>query len=156
MQTEMTETLLTVRMLSVLERYEDFPSFAAFLSEWEEHEAEDKERQITVSSASLCQKKNGYLLTLAEASGACTHFRCYDDKPDVTVLRRGEMQSEMRYIPKKITPFLYATPFGTLEGEIFTEEIRNTLSQNGGSLTLRYFTVLGGTYQRATLKLTVQ
>ena len=156
MQTEMTETLLTVRMLSVIERYGDFPSFAAFLSEWGEREAEDKERQIAICTAALCRKENGHLLTLTEEGGGCTHFRYYDGKPDVTVLRRGEMQSEMRYIPKKITPLLYATPFGTLEGEIYTEEIRNTLTEEGGSLTLRYFTVLGGAYQRATLKLTVQ
>ena len=156
MQTEFNEAVLSLRMLSVIERYGEFPSFAAFLSEWEETEPEDKERQISIHSATLQAKSDGGLLTVSDEDGGTTYFRFFTNKPSVTVLRKGSMQGEMRFIPKQITPLCYATPYGTLEGEIFTEEIRNSLTERDGGLTLRYFTLLGGAYQRVTLKLTVQ
>ena len=148
------EWLISVRMLSAIARYDTSLSFSAFLKEHKSLSPTDTERQITVHQAVLSFENGGYELILPGDGKDETRILWKTGNPKVTVLRRGEMQSEMHFRPRAKTRTVYRTPFGTLEGELFTEEIQNTLTPERGFLAIRYIMSLGGSLQACTVKIT--
>ena len=56
----------------------------------------------------------------------------------VNVTRVGESRSDMEYRAGKTTRFMYNTPYGTMEMELYTKSINYSISACGGEIRLRY------------------
>ncbi len=60
------------------------------------------------------------------------------DGETVHVKRSGEYGSDIDYIRGKKTAFLYKTPYGIMDMELYTKDIRYTMSIFGGVVVLEY------------------
>ena len=59
--------------------------------------------------------------------------------PDrVEIRRHGSVKCKMTLIEKKLVPFSYDTPYGSIDMSLRAEEISADLSESGGTLMLRY------------------
>lgn len=62
----------------------------------------------------------------------------------INVKRTGEYCSDMEYIKGKHTAFPYKTPYGIIDMEIITHDIRYRLDSNGGEIQLVYDIITSG------------
>ena len=63
----------------------------------------------------------------------------FNVEPDRVILRRGGgFSGDMIFSEKQKHHFLYDTPFGSIMMGIDTHSIKNNMSDNGGSLEIRY------------------
>lgn len=150
----MDEQILSVRNLSVIRHYEADLPFSEFCRLYRTLPYEE-ERSLRILSAVLLEDGDGSRLTVAEEEGGSTVLRCRKTKDGITVLRRGELSSEMRFLPGEVTPFSYVTPFGTLDGEIYTLTATFAIQEGRGSVTVEYLASLGGAPQKNTVRYTV-
>lgn len=74
----------------------------------------------------------------------------------VTMRRMGDFQTVMIYKSGEITDFNYGTPFGELNIKIRTERIENTLTEDGGRLTMEYLLFTGGDVTKNELEIKVR
>lgn len=91
-----------------------------------------------------CREKNGkyYIIYTAINDGTESRVIVTADNNSVKIKRNG---SDMLYIPGRITPLIYRTPYGTIDMEIKTEKIQNELSSDRGKLSLVYALTMQGT-----------
>ena len=150
----MDEQILSVRNLSVIRRYEADLPFPEFCRLYRTLPFEE-ERSLRVLSAVLRTDGDGARLSVAEEEGGRTVVRHRAAKAGITVLRQGELSSEMRFLPNEVTPFSYLTPFGRLDGEIFTLTATFAMNERGGSVTVEYLASFGGALQKNTVRYTV-
>ena len=151
----MDEQILSVRNLSVIRHYEADVPFPEFCRLYRTLPYEE-ERSLRVLSAVLLEDGDGSRLTVAEEEGGgSTVVRHRKEKGGITVLRRGELSSEMRFLPGEVTSFCYVTPFGTLDGEIYTLTATFAIEKGRGSVTVEYLASLGGALQKNTVRYTV-
>lgn len=61
----------------------------------------------------------------------------------VHVKRSGEFGTDIDYIKNKKTQFPYKTPYGVMDMEVYTKNIRSALSMLGGVITLDYDLIAG-------------
>ena len=83
----------------------------------------------------------GYTLTYQESQltgleGTLTTFQIERDR--VTLLRVGEVNSQMVFEEGRQHTSLYETPFGELSVDIQTSSLRHNLSERGGVMEIRY------------------
>lgn len=62
----------------------------------------------------------------------------------VSMRRMGEFKCIMEYEEGKTKDALYETPYGSIDIKISTSRIENEISENGGSLKMRYSLITGG------------
>ena len=84
---------------------------------------------------------DGYTLSYQESEltgleGTLTTFQIERDR--VTLLRVGEVNSQMVFEEGRQHTSLYETPFGELSVDIQTSSLRHNLSQRGGVMEIRY------------------
>lgn len=94
-----------------------------------------------VTEGTLEKTEEGWRLSyreseLVDMAGTLTVFDVHGDW--VRLRRSGTLNSEMIF--EKGTPHtsLYEVPFGTLTIDILTDELSVSLSENGGTLDIRY------------------
>ena len=73
---------------------------------------------------------------LVDMAGTLTVFDVHGDW--VRLRRSGTLNSEMIFEKGKPHTSLYEVPFGTLTIDILTDELSVSLSENGGTLDIRY------------------
>ena len=150
----MDEHILSVRNLSVIRRYEGEMPLSDLRRLYRTLPSEE-ERSLRVLSAVLREDGDGARLSVAEEEGGRTVVRYRKGKSGITVLRQGELSSEMRFLPGEVTPFSYQTPFGRLDGEIFTLTATFAMTAEGGSITVEYLASLEGALQKNTVRYVV-
>lgn len=64
-------------------------------------------------------------------------------KSAITIRRMGNFKSVMVFQENKVTDTLYSTPFGSIDMKISTSRIVNGLSDEGGSISIKYTLVMG-------------
>ena len=84
---------------------------------------------------------DGYTLSYQESEltgleGTLTTFQIERDR--VTLLRVGEVNSQMVFEEGRQHTSLYETPFGELSVDIQTSSLRHNLSERGGGMEIRY------------------
>lgn len=84
---------------------------------------------------------DGYTLSYQESEltgleGTLTTFQIERDR--VTLLRVGEVNSQMVFEEGRQHTSLYETPFGELSVDIQTSSLRHNLSERGGVMEIRY------------------
>ena len=84
---------------------------------------------------------DGYTLSYQESEltgleGTLTTFQIERDR--VTLLRVGEVNSQMVFEEGRQHTSLYETPFGELSVDIHTSSLRHNLSERGGVMEIRY------------------
>ena len=147
----MDEHILSVRNLSVIRRFDAELPLCEFCRLYRTLPSEE-ERSLRVLSAVLRVDEDGERLSVAEEDGGRTVVRHRTGKKGITVLRQGELSSEMRFLPGEVTPFTYQTPFGSLDGEIFTLTATFAMTAEGGSITVEYLASLEGALQKNTVR----
>ena len=73
---------------------------------------------------------------LTGMEGTTTVFHVEPER--VTLLRMGNVSSEMVFEEGRRHMSLYSTPYGSMEVGILARELRSTLDQNGGKLEINY------------------
>ena len=73
---------------------------------------------------------------LTGMEGTTTVFHVEPER--VTLLRMGNVSSEMVFEEGRRHMSLYSTPYGSLEVGILARKLRSTLDQNGGKLEINY------------------
>ena len=68
--------------------------------------------------------------------GTTTVFHVEPER--VTLLRMGNVSSEMVFEEGRRHMSLYSTPYGSMEVGILARKLRSTLDQNGGKLEINY------------------
>ena len=94
-----------------------------------------------VTAGQYGQDEKETLLTWQESEltgleGTLTTFQIERDR--VTLLRVGEVNSQMVFEEGRQHTSLYETPFGELSVDIQTSSLRHNLSQRGGVMEIRY------------------
>ena len=73
---------------------------------------------------------------LTGMEGTTTVFHVEPER--VTLLRMGNVSSEMVFEEGRRHMSLYSTPYGSMEVGILARKLRSTLDQNGGKLEINY------------------
>lgn len=73
----------------------------------------------------------------------------------IKIKRKGAVDSEMIYKKNTKTSFMYRLPFGSMEMELETLRIVNSLSENGGDLRIIYTLAVQGEKYYNDMKITV-
>ena len=73
----------------------------------------------------------------------------------VKIKRKGAVNSDMLYVEGRKTSFIYRIPYGTMDMEIYTELIENSLSDDGGELHLVYDLSVQGAVIKNDMKIKV-
>lgn len=73
---------------------------------------------------------------LTGMEGTTTVFHVEPER--VTLLRMGNVSSEMVFEEGRRHMSLYSTPYGNMEVGILARKLRSTLDQNGGKLEINY------------------
>ena len=73
---------------------------------------------------------------LTGMEGTTTVFHVEPER--VTLLRMGNVSSEMGFEEGRRHMSLYSTPYGSMEVGILARKLRSTLDQNGGKLEINY------------------
>jgi uncharacterized beta-barrel protein YwiB (DUF1934 family) len=94
-----------------------------------------------VTEGTLEKTEEGWRLSyreseLVDMAGTLTVFDVHGDW--VRLRRSGTLNSEMIFEKGKPHTSLYEVPFGTLTIDILTDELSVSLSENGGTLDIRY------------------
>lgn len=94
-----------------------------------------------VTEGTLEKTEEGWRLSyreseLVDMAGTLTVFDVHGDW--VRLRRSGTLNSEMIFEKGKPHTSLYEVPFGTLTIDILTDELMVSLSENGGTLDIRY------------------
>lgn len=94
-----------------------------------------------VTEGTLEKTEEGWRLSyreseLVDMAGTLTVFDVHGDW--VRLRRSGALNSEMIFEKGKPHTSLYEVPFGTLTIDILTDELSVSLSENGGTLDIRY------------------
>lgn len=94
-----------------------------------------------VTQGILRQEEGELSLTYLESEltgleGTLTTFQIERDR--VTLLRVGEVNSQMVFEEGRQHTSLYETPFGELSVDIQTSSLRHNLSERGGVMEIRY------------------
>ena len=84
---------------------------------------------------------DGYTLSYQESEltgleGTLTTFQIEKDR--ITLMRVGEVNSQMVFEEGRQHTSLYETPFGELSVDIQTSSLRHNLSERGGVMEIRY------------------
>lgn len=75
----------------------------------------------------------------SELTGLNGMLTTFNVEPDRVILQRGGgFSGDMIFSEKQKHHFLYDTPFGSIMMGIDTHSIKNDMSDNGGSLEIRY------------------
>ena len=73
----------------------------------------------------------------------------------VKIKRKGAVNSDMLYVEGRKTSFIYRIPYGTMDMEIYTELIENSLNDDGGELHLVYDLSVQGAVIKNDMKIKV-
>ena len=73
----------------------------------------------------------------------------------VKIKRKGAVNSDMLYVEGRRTSFIYRIPYGTMDMEIYTELIENSLNDDGGELHLVYDLSVQGAVIKNDMKIKV-
>lgn len=66
------------------------------------------------------------------------HYKVRVKDNEAEIIKTGESESHMLFVPNKTTHTLYKTPYGNLEFGIFTDHFERNIHENGFSLALQY------------------
>lgn len=66
-----------------------------------------------------------------------TVIKVYDDNT-VRIMRNGAVSSQMVYKEGKKTSFVYKLPYGNIDMNIDTHEVRIRIGEDGGKIVLKY------------------
>lgn len=112
----------------------------------------DGERSETelLTDGTMEQNGNDFVLSYEDSDatgfeGAITTITA-QDKNLVSIVRCGTANSNLVIETGKKHYCLYGTPFGDITVGIFTHKIENSLSENGGSLYLKYTIDVNSSY----------
>lgn len=87
-------------------------------------------------------EKNGSLYLLYEEadpeSGTVTKNTLKARGQNITLTKRGCVQSQMQFAPEEIHPAEYITPYGILHIQIYTEDVKILFGDIRGEIRLRY------------------
>lgn len=93
-------------------------------------------------------EKNGGLYLLYEEtdpeSGAVIKNTLKTRGRNVTLTKRGIVQSQMRFAPEEMHPAEYVTPYGILRLQVYTEDVKILFGDAMGEIRLRYALYSGG------------
>ncbi len=90
-----------------------------------------------------------------EETPACTVMLIISEDK-VTLSRKGDFSSKMYYEKGESSQVIYHTPYGELTFLLKTLDIKNNLSDNGGSLRLLYKLLVNGEEFHNDLTITVK
>lgn len=143
----------TLRVVSHIIRYGE--TFDAFPAAPLALDGGEKEKILQTLPGTLEGAEEACTLRYREEDGTETALTFPWDGAEVTVRRNGAVRSEMRFLPGRVTPFVYATPYGELRGEMHTHWVKSTLHGRTGGIALCYDCLLSGTLQRTLLSVTL-
>lgn len=94
-----------------------------------------------VTAGTLREEDGGYTISYAESEltgleGTTTCLRV--EGPRVTLLREGNVNSQMVFEVGRKHLSMYETPYGSLAIGIDTRRMKNTLGESGGDLEIDY------------------
>lgn len=101
---------------------------------------------VTEKASGNYTLKNGkaYIRYQTSNEGDNTLTTVIAENDTVTIKRSGAVSSSMIFKKNIKTSFLYHLPYGSIPMEIDTEIIENSLSENGGTLIIRYSLIAQG------------
>lgn len=103
---------------------------------------DDKTETELITSGNFSINNNDYVISYLDS--AATGFEGSETKIAVTgnkiasITRRGTSISDLIIEPGKKHHCHYSTPYGNMVVGIYTHAIKNSLSENGGSLYMKY------------------
>lgn len=114
-----------------------------------ETDGEHSETEL-LTDGTMEQNGNDFVLSYEDSDatgfeGATTTITA-QDKNLVSIVRCGTANSNLVIETGKKHYCLYGTPFGDITVGIFTHKIENSLSENGGSLYLKYTIDVNSSY----------
>lgn len=87
-------------------------------------------------------EKNGCRYLLYEEadaeSGAVTKNTLKATGQNITLIKRGDIRSQMQFAPGEMHPAEYITPYGILHLQIYTEDVKIFFGDSRGEIRLRY------------------
>jgi uncharacterized beta-barrel protein YwiB (DUF1934 family) len=117
---------------------------------------EDVEKTETQALAFLKIEDGTLSLSYFEKQGeATTNTDITVGDKSVSVFRRGAIESSFVFEEGKSHKSLYKIPPYEFESEITTKKIRNTLTENGGVITIFYDMTVGGDVRRVKMRIEV-
>lgn len=135
----------TVTVKSVIENLDDYGI----------PEAEAERTEIKVP-AEVFSKNGATVIRYTEKNeGGTTDTELVVKGLDITLTRRGAIESVMHFAEGELYETLYKIPPFSFDAKIKTKRIRSTLSDTAGTLELRYNMTVGGASKNALLKITV-
>ncbi len=101
----------------------------------------EQEGMELVTSGMLLAENNGFTISYEESEltgmeGTTTRLRI--EGPRVTMLREGNVNSQMIFEEGQKHLSMYETPYGSLAIGIDTRRMRNTVNESGGDLEIDY------------------
>lgn len=100
-----------------------------------------------VSPGIFSKKDDGYKIVYYETElsgmkGTKTSLIINED--DVLLEREGTTKSKMYFKKNKLDLSLYDTPYGMMEIEIKTQDLKVNMDENGGQVSIKYKMFIGG------------
>ena len=94
-----------------------------------------------VTAGTLLKEENGYTISYQESEltgleGTTTKLRI--EGPRVTLLREGNVNSQMIFEEGEKHLSMYETPYGAMAVGIDTRRIASTIGESGGDLRINY------------------
>lgn len=71
-------------------------------------------------------------------SGAVTKNTLKARGQNITLTKRGGVQSQMQFAPEEMHPAEYITPYGILHFQVYTEDVKILFGDTRGEIRLRY------------------
>lgn len=78
------------------------------------------------------------------------------DGAEITVQRKGEIKSNMKYAAGEVFEFQYITPYGAIQMSIHTYKLEYELNEDGGIITLEYILDTGGDKYKNNMKIIIE
>jgi len=102
---------------------------------------EDQVIDLTTAGRMTGDSKEGYTLSYQESpvtgmNGTLTTFQISRDR--ITMMRAGEVNSQMVFQVGRKHLSLYETPYGAFTVGVNTRRVRNNLEENGGDIEIGY------------------
>ncbi len=118
--------------------------------------AEDAEKTFSEAEGELSFFGESILLSYAENSADTQmNSKITVSKNGVTVKKSGSANYEFVFIEGGRTEALYSVPPYSFDTEIYTRRIRNSLSLDGGEISLIYDMTIGGAKRKTAMKIRV-
>ena len=118
--------------------------------------AESSERTESTSAVEVCEVGSVLTLSFSEAKeGGRLDSLITVKESEITVCRRGSVESEFVFSEGTTHKSLYKIPPYSFDAEIFTRKIRNNLTRGVGTLSILYDMTIGGGKKRVNMKITV-